>query len=136
MCLYVSLYVSVCVWMAVCECLYVSLYVSVCECLYVSVSVCVCVCLYVSLYVSVCVWVSICECLYVSVFVCDYLCVYTYGRVCLPMADDVFKLSILYFFWDKVSPGMELSALWLVGLGFDWTGWLERPWGAPVSYHP
>lgn len=65
-------------------------------------------------------------CLYVSVFVCDYLFVYTYGRVCLPMADNVFKLSILYIYFLRQGLTRHGAQCSLVGWFGFWLDWLTR----------
>jgi hypothetical protein len=74
-----------------CVCMYVCMYVYVCMCMYVYVCMCVCmylywidytddedfllgtcVCMYVCMYVCVCMYVYVCMCMYVCVYVCIY----------------------------------------------------------------
>ena len=69
LCVCVSVYVRLCVFVSVCMCLFVCACVYVCLCVFESVCICRCVCASLCLWVCVSLCVSLCLCQSVSVSV-------------------------------------------------------------------
>lgn len=91
-CMYVSLFVCVCMSGYICA-LYVCIYLCMCVLCNACVSVCTCVCMYICLYVYVClhicvpfVYVYICVGAYYVMYICVCICMYVYvcPDMCVP----------------------------------------------------
>ena len=102
-CLYVCMYLSVCIYLYVCICMYVSvcMYLYVCICMYVSV------CMY--LYVCICMYVSVCMYLYV----CMYVSVWNYidQLVSLLAGEDRYDDHVLSFMFYRIP--IDCAEFWI-----------------------
>ena len=86
-CMYVWMYVCMYVWMYVCMnvCMYECMYVCMNVCMYVWMYVCMNVCMYVWMYVcmNVCMYVWMYVCMNVWMYVCMYACMHACMYVCI-----------------------------------------------------